>query len=84
MRLLSLKKKKEIWLLYWLANVASLHFSGKMNEKMNLAEELQITMQSDDVRLMSSEIHEFQLIYAEKVKLCRSQAPSTLVSCLQQ
>lgn len=85
MRPLSLKKKKnEIWLLYWLANVASFHFCGKMSEEINLAEELQITMQCDDVQLINSEIHEFQLIYAEKAKLCRSQAPSILVSCLQQ
>lgn len=55
-----------------------------MSEEMNLAEELQITMQCDDVQLINSEIHEFQLIYAEKTKLCRSQAPSILVSCLQQ
>lgn len=77
------KQKKEIWLLYWLAKVASLHFSGKMNERMNLAEALQITMQCHDGRLMNSEIHEFQLIYAEKATLCRSQSPSILVSCLQ-
>lgn len=33
---------------------------------------------------MNSEINEFQLIYAEKAKLCRSQAASVLVSCLRR
>jgi len=63
-RPLSLKIK--CCLLYWQTNVASLHFSCKVNEKINLAEELHIAMQYDDVRLMRSEINEFQLIYAEK------------------
>lgn len=55
-----------------------------MNEKINLAEELHITMQRDDVRLMNGEINEFRLIYAERDKLCLNQAPSVLVSCLLQ